>query len=436
MKQLNRRAFLTQYLGTTAAGLYGFTQMSAYANESNKTPNDITKSVLMKCTIPRQTLDAFLSPEKPSWAKFDPELGYLLKNSIYKDGMDGSFTFTSFEKYGARKMVNYAGKTCRMNTYGDSFTQCHQVSDGETWQEILGAHFGEPIRNYGIGGYGFYQAYRRMLREEATPYKAEYIILNLYDDDHIRSITPYRYARWGISGWTLAPYMFHGNPWVYLDMDLNTGKIFECDHSFKTPQSLYNLCNPEFVYETFKNSLELNLLIAENHGYSDKLKEFKMLAEILKVPVDFSSPELTKKSAETLHWTFGFRASEYILEKSFEFAKRNKKKILLLLSFCSENIARGCSGLPRFDQPFIDYLKRNNVLNVDAVEEHTKDFAQCKLTPEEYVNKYFIGHYNPVGNHFFAYAIKDTIVSWLEPKPLAYSSNAPSWTEEVGKLAR
>ena len=30
------------------------------------------------------------------------------------------------------------------------------------------------------------------------------------------------------------------------------------------------------------------------------------------------------------------------------------------------------------------------------------------------------GHYNPRGTHFFAYAIKDTVVRWLDPKPITY----------------
>jgi len=73
--------------------------------------------------------------------------------------------------------------------YGDSFTQCHQVSDGETWQEILAAHFGEPIRNFGVGGYGVYQAYRRMRRIEATTDSALYVILNIFSADHVRNLT-------------------------------------------------------------------------------------------------------------------------------------------------------------------------------------------------------------------------------------------------------
>ena len=38
----------------------------------------------------------------------------------------------------------------------------------------------------------------------------------------------------------------------------------------------------------------------------------------------------------------------------------------------------------------------------------------------DYFRRYFIGHYNPAGNHFFAYSIKDRIVEWLDPKPITY----------------
>jgi hypothetical protein len=29
-------------------------------------------------------------------------------------------------------------------------------------------------------------------------------------------------------------------------------------------------------------------------------------------------------------------------------------------------------------------------------------------------------HYNPRGNHFFAYALKDSLLELLDPKPLPY----------------
>ena len=115
-------------------------------------------------TVPtRKEIDVFLN--EMSWARFDRDIGYILGNYMPHDGMDGSSTISTVQSNGARTSFMYKGKPCRINTYGDSFTQCHQVSDGETWQEYLAGHLGEPVRNFGMGGLGVYQAYRRMIRE-------------------------------------------------------------------------------------------------------------------------------------------------------------------------------------------------------------------------------------------------------------------------------
>ena len=91
-------------------------------------------------------------------------------------------------------MMHYADRPCRINTYGNSFTQCHQVSDYETWQEVLAAHLQEPVRNFGIGGWSSYQAYLRILKEEIRN-PAEYIIFNFYQDDHRRNLDSWRNIR-------------------------------------------------------------------------------------------------------------------------------------------------------------------------------------------------------------------------------------------------
>src|SRR5688572_23993677 len=122
------------------------------------------RSLLESVALPREALEKFLDPNFVSWAKHDPELGYRLSNVVVKDGVDGARSIYTYEPNGARRVGHYRERPCRINTFGDSMTQCHQVSDGETWQEVLAAHFGEPIRNFGVGGYGIYQAYRRMMR--------------------------------------------------------------------------------------------------------------------------------------------------------------------------------------------------------------------------------------------------------------------------------
>ena len=116
---------------------------------------------LKESAVTRELIDRFL--RGPSWARFDPELGYVLGNYLPSDGIDGSATLSTIQSNGARTSFGYSGKKCRINTYGNSFTLCHQVSDAETWQEYLAGHLGEPIRNFGMGGYGVYQAYRLSL---------------------------------------------------------------------------------------------------------------------------------------------------------------------------------------------------------------------------------------------------------------------------------
>jgi hypothetical protein len=91
---------------------------------------------------------------------YDAELSWVHSSAVQSNGVDDSKTFYHYEADGARKVVNFPGKPCRIHAYGNSFTHCDQVNDNGIWEEYLAAHLQEPVRNYGVGGYGVYQAYR------------------------------------------------------------------------------------------------------------------------------------------------------------------------------------------------------------------------------------------------------------------------------------
>src|SRR5687767_6290960 len=189
--------------------------------------------------ISAEKVDRFLRPPPHNqWAKFDPELGYVPSDSIQRDGIDGSHTVYRYGGAGERRIVNYAGRPCRVNTYGNSFTQCHQVSDGETWQESLAAHLGEPIRNFGVGGYGVFQAYARLRRMEQTNVQAPFVVFNIYDDDHARSIMPWRGF---MTNYRHTVDMYHGNPWAHLRVNLDSGQWEERPSVAATPVALRGL---------------------------------------------------------------------------------------------------------------------------------------------------------------------------------------------------
>jgi hypothetical protein len=79
----------------------------------------------------------------------------------------------------------------------------------------------------------------------------------------------------------------------------------------------------------------------------------------------------------------------------------------------------------RYDQEIVDYLVREKFTYFDMNEVHLRDFKKFNLPYNQYMKQYFIGHYSPRGNHFFAYSIKPKIVEWLDPKPVTYQERDP-----------
>ena len=145
------------------------------------------------------------------------------------------------------------------------------------------------------------------------------------------------------------------------------------------------------------------------------------MAEILEMPADFGSPEAAARTAKALVQRYALRSSMYVLDKAKAFTRAEGRKLLILLSHGEPHVANACNGLPRFDRPFVDYLRQEGLPFVDTLDKHAKDFESFRCSPEEYCRRfYYKGHYNPAGNHFFAFAVKDGIAAWLDPKPPAY----------------
>jgi hypothetical protein len=374
---------------------------------------------LRESAVSREVIDRWL--RGPSWARFDPELGYVLGNYMPLDGMDGSATISTIQANGARTSFVYADRKCRTNTYGDSFTQCHQVSDGETWQEYLAGHLGEPIRNFGMGGFGVYQAYRRMLREERTDHAAEYVILYLWGDDHIRSLLRCRHAITNRFWDHFGGKMFHGNFWSHMEMDLETGRIVEKEQLLPTTAALYKMTDPQFMVDQLRDDLALQLF-AFKLGYTQDLdrKLIGKLAAHLNYPWDWSRESAFVQQAVELLDRYSLAATKLILEKAREFTRQDGKKLLICLFDPYRAMSEMHKSGTRYDQAIKDFLVREKFDHFDMNEVHLQDLKEYNLSYDDYMKVYFIGHYNPRGNHFFAYSIKDTVRQWLSPAPITY----------------
>ena len=389
---------------------------------------------LRESAVSREVINRFL--RGPSWARFDPEVGYVLGNYLPSDGIDGSATISTIQANGARASHMYTGKRCRINTYGNSFTHCHQVSDGETWQEYLAAHLGEPVRNFGMGGFGVYQAYRRMLKEERSDHGAEYVMLYIWGDDHIRTLLRCRHAItnrfWNHQGGS----MFHGNFWSHMEMDLDTGRLIEKENFLSTPAALYHMTDPQFMVDHLKDDLALRLY-AFKLGYIRDLdrEQTGRLAARLDYPFDWNRESTLIQQASELLDRYSLRATLYILAKAREFATQNGRRLLVILFDPYRAMADMQKGGARYDQDIVDYLGKEKFDYFDMNEVHLRDYKKYSLTFEAYMKEYFIGHYNPRGNNFFAYSIKNMVVNWLDPKPITYRKPNPESNEFKGWLS-
>ncbi len=343
---------------------------------------------------------------------FDPKLGWVLCNSVRPRSVDGSKGFYSYESDGARKVVNFPDRPCRIHTYGNSFTHCDQVSNGETWQEYLAAHVQEPIRNYGVGGYGVYQAYRRMLKvEKENP--ADYIILNIWDDDHFRNIDSWRSIRFGhrtSCGYTLP----------YLRVNVQQNECKQIENLFRKPEDVYKLCDEDFVWQTFKDDPVLQVVLGTRAGQKVAQKLLKPVANSFAIAYEEIADTEAAQQIRKIHTEAALYATRNVVKWTEQFVKKTGKKLMLILSFGQGNIARDLRDMPRFDQSFVDWLKDKPYPVIDMRDCFRADYKRFKADVNTYLKRYYIGHHNPAGNFFTAWAIKNRIVKWLDPPPAPY----------------
>ena len=409
-------------LGMSLAGLSGITSAGSrkIRNNAMKKNNVDARTYLNSILYTKKEIDDWLSGKAFPFSKYHSEFGWLLPNACFRDGIDDSVSvYTYADNQGERLMSNYKDGPCRINTYGDSFTQCHQVSDHETWQEILAAHLQEPVRNYGIGGWSVYQAYLRMLKEEKR-HPAGYIIFNIYEDDHKRNLDAWRNIR-------VHKHPQHIEaPLPYLKVNISENRVIPCKNPCPTEGSLYDLCDLDKAYQLFKDDFVLNIMIAhQNAEEKNTSNPYQTLSDLIKthgITTEIDESRTISEEAERIHLTAAFFSSQYLMDKIIEFAGKENKKMLFVLSYSGNSVAGYIEKGVRFDRSFIDYLEKKNLTYIDLLKVHAADYKKYKSDLETYISQYFIGHYNPLGNHFCSFSLKDTLVNMLDPKPMAYRS--------------
>ena len=168
-------------------------------------------------------------------------------------------------------------------------------------------------------------------------------------------------------------------------------------------------------------------------GELDRPK-IERLAELLNFPLDWGlGTDQRQQAAELLHH-YGQRATTWILDKASAFTRGAGKTLLVVLNYTARTDHFPGPVAPwdgtRRDQEILDYLSASGIPLFDMNDVHQREYDQADGPYHEYLSQYMNGgHYNPRGNHLFAYAIKDTLVELLDPKPLPYQDQGPDTTD-------
>ena len=221
-------------------------------------------------------------------------------------------------------------------------------------------------------------------------------------------------------------------------MNLETGQFMEEENLLPTPESMYKMMDPDFMFENTKDDLMLQMTVylRRNIDGLDR-QRLQKLAGILDLPpMDFSEEDQLKNNIAVLRDAYAFAATRFILEKVNKFTSQNEKKLLVVL-FDPYKVTKSLiMDETRYDQQIVDYLIDNKYYYFDMNAVHAEDFRSFNLSVDDYYKRYFIGHYSPAGNHFFAFSIKDKILNWLDPKPITYRSEGKNMDDFNGYLEK
>ncbi len=348
---------------------------------------------------------------------YDAELGFIHGPSIHSgNGVNGTNTFYDYEEDGARKIVIYADRPCRIHTYGDSFTHCDQVNDGETWQEYLAAHLQEPIRNYGVGGYSVYQAYRRICAVRDAGQQAEYIILNIFDDDHYRNLISWRCLR----GSRSRSHNLETAP--HLRVDVGAGTCVEHDHLIARPEDLNKLCDLDYVCSEFGDDPLLYLSLAKLNEGEQAAIYLAGGCERFGLAAPAGAIANIKAAADAVFTEAALYSTRHVVGLVEQFCAENGIKLMFVLSYEEGTIRSVLAGEERFDREFVDWLKGRPHPVIDMCDAFKTEFDHSTFDLDVFMKRYYIGHHTPLGNAVTAWEMMDAVVDWLDPKPLSYQS--------------
>src|SRR5262249_55025436 len=136
-------------------------------------------------------------------------------------------------------------------------------------------------------------------------------------------------------------------------------------------EDLYALCDEEGAFRMLKDDYLL-----ERYVLREQRREQKDPGTPAR---DYEDEELTRRA---------LYASMRIVEKVEEFAAKEKRVVLYVLSYSAYTIRRRLGDGGRFDQSFVDFFDRRQLPYVDLLKAHVDDYTKFAPGVDAYLKRY------------------------------------------------
>ncbi len=198
------------------------------------------------------------------------------------------------------------------------------------------------------------------------------------------------------------------------------GGCEEVENICRTPEEVQRLCDPAFVRETFRDDPTLRATLARRAGRDASPEMVEAVAAGFGMRADRFPHGDPASRIFKIHTEAALYATRRVIGMTEAFVRETGKKLMVMLSFNRGHMAEALTGRPNFDQSFLDWLRTRDYPVIDVRDAFREEFRLFKADVKTYLDRYYIGHHTPAGNFFTAWAIKDRVCEWLDPRPLPY----------------
>ena len=239
--------------------------------------------------------------------------------------------------------------------------------------------------------------------------RSEYIILNIFDDDHYRNLVswhrPHRAGRIG-------PSMM---PRPHLRADVGAKTCVERGNPIATSDDLSKLRDLDFVFTEFGEDPLAHLALATETKGERSLAYVEKACERFGLTVPAGAGDDIEAAVEAVFAEAALFSTQYVVERVERFCADNGIKLLFALSYRSASIRTVLGGDERFDQGFVDWLKSRPYPVVDMGESFRTAFEHSTFDLDTFVDRYYVngGHHTPTGNAFTAWTMPEHVLEEL-----------------------